>query len=395
MPGRAGQCSDTERQAGSPALRTSDFDYDLPQQLIAQTPVEPRDHARLLTLDRRDGSIQHRRFYEIDRLLHPGDLLVFNDSRVIPARLQGRKAGTGGAVEVLLLHPMEPGLWQALVRPGRRLGPQALVEFLDREGRVYRAEIMERLEGGTRAVRFEDEAAIEACGVVPLPPYIREPLADSERYQTVYSRVSGSSAAPTAGLHFTRDLLERLSRKGVGFAFLTLHTGLDTFRPVEEEDPHRNPIHREYAVLSEEAARRINEARSNGGRIVCVGTTTARVLETAARPNPLTPFPFGSAQGRPGWEGGHTTQPPLLVGEGAGREVQELAPFAGWTDLFILPGHRFRAIDALVTNFHLPRSTLLMLVSAFASKTLIDRAYAEAMRERYRFYSFGDAMLIL
>ena len=349
--------------------------------------MEPRDHARLLALDRHDGSIQHRRFYEIDRLLHPGDLLVFNDSRVIPARLLGRKAGTGGAVEVLLLHPMEPGLWQALVRPGRRLGPQALVEFLDREGRVYRAEITERLEGGTRAVRFDDEAAIEACGVVPLPPYIREPLADWERYQTVYSRVSGSSAAPTAGLHFTRDLLERLSRKSVGFAFLTLHTGLDTFRPVEEEDPHRHLIHREYAVLSEEAARQINEARSNGGRIVCVGTTTARVLETAARPNPLAPFP--------GREGGHTKQPPLLVGEGAGGEVQVVAPFSGWTDLFILPGHRFRAIDALVTNFHLPRSTLLMLVSAFASKTLIDRAYAEAIRERYRFYSFGDAMLVV
>ena len=359
MPGGTGRPSGAERQAGRPALRTSDFDYDLPQQLIAQTPLEPRDHARLLAVDRHDGSVQHRRFYEVDQLLHPGDLLVFNDSRVIPARLLGRKPGTGGAVEVLLLHPMEPGLWQALVRPGRRLGPQALVEFLDHEGRVYRAEITERLEGGTRAVRFEDEAAIEACGVVPLPPYIHEPLADWERYQTVYSRVSGSAAAPTAGLHFTRDLLERLSRKGVGFAFLTLHTGLDTFRPVEEE-PRRHLIHREHAVLSEEAALQINETRSNGGRIVCVGTTTARVLETAAS-----------------------------------RGNGVVAPFAGWTDLFILPGHRFRAIDALVTNFHLPRSTLLMLVSAFASKTFIDRAYAEAISEHYRFYSFGDCMLIL
>ena len=379
-----------------PSLRTSDFDYQLPQELVAQTPVEPRDHSRLLVLDRRDGSIQHRRFHEIDRFLSPGDLLVFNDSRVIPARLVGRKAGSGGAVEALLLHRMEPGLWQALMRPGRRLAPGAQVEFSDREGRVYPAQVMERLEGGTRAIRFDDEAAIEACGQVPLPPYVKEPLADWERYQTVYARVSGSAAAPTAGLHFTQELLDRLSARGVGFAFVTLHTGLDTFRPVQEEDPGQHRIHREYAVLPEETARRVNEARSRGGRIVCVGTTTTRVLETAAAPQPVRGEPVEPSQ--PGGQSAlrqvrqsRDSRPSV----GAQGERMKLAPFAGWTDLFILPGHNFQAIDVLITNFHLPRSTLLMLVGAFAGKPLIDRAYAEAIQERYRFYSFGDCMIVL
>ena len=345
-----------------PALRTSDFDYDLPKGLIAQTPLEPRDSSRLLVLDRSDGSLRHHRFSELGRFLKPGDLLVSNDSRVIPARLRGVKKGTGGAVELLLLHRHAPNVWQALVRPGRRLGPGTQVELRDREGRIHRVEVGERLEGGARLIHFESETAIEACGLVPLPPYIHKPLADPERYQTVYARVGGSAAAPTAGLHFTPDLLARLKDAGVGSAFVTLHTGMDTFIPVKEEDPRRHPIHREFAVLPEETARRINEARARDGRIVCVGTTSARVLETAAPK--------------------------------AGKD-EVVAPYAGWTDLLMLPGHRFEVIDILVTNFHLPRTTLLMLVSAFAPKELIDRAYVEAVRQRYRFYSFGDAMLIL
>jgi S-adenosylmethionine:tRNA ribosyltransferase-isomerase len=345
------------------ALRTGDFAYDLPPELIAQLPLEPRDHSRLMVVSRRAGTLHHRRFYDLPEFLGPKDLLVFNDSRVIPARLLARKAGTGGSVELLLLHRTGPQTWQALVKPGKRLKEGTVIE-LESPDRTYRATIEDRLDGGTRAVHFDDERAIEACGNVPLPPYIHEKLADPERYQTVYSRVQGSAAAPTAGLHFTPDLLKRTEAATAGLAFVTLHVGLDTFRPVEEEDPRRHHIHTEYAVLSNETAARIHAARAAGGRIVCVGTTSARVLETAAQaPRPQT--------------------------------GQAVVPFAGWTSLLILPGHRFRAIDALITNFHLPRSTLLMLVSAFAGKGLIDRAYAEAVTERYRFYSFGDAMLLL
>ena len=341
------------------ALRTVDFDYALPPELIAQTPIEPRDHSRLLVLDRRSGALQHKRFFDLPDQLGPKDLLVFNDSRVIPARLLGKKRGSGGAVEVLLLHRTAPSTWQALVRPGRRLPPGTALEF-EAAGRTFAVEVRERMDGGTRLVQFRDESAIEACGVMPLPPYIHTPLADAERYQTVYSRVQGSAAAPTAGLHFTPQLLELLRAKTLGFAFVTLHVGLDTFRPVDEADPRQHQIHREYAVLTEETARQINLARAGGGRIVAVGTTTARVLETGAR-------------------------------SASDKTVQ---PFTGWTDLLILPGHQFRGLDALITNFHLPKSTLLMLVSAFAGKALIDNAYAEAIRERYRFYSFGDGMLI-
>ena len=338
-------------------LKTSDFDYRLPPELIAQRPIEPRDHSRLLVLDRSTGAIAHRRFFEIGDYLRSGDLLVMNDSRVIPARLYAKRP-SGGKAELLLLHPMGNGLWQALAKPARRL-PAGTRLRLDGPG-DYWAEILSQGAAGIVSVRLPNEA-IEACGQVPLPPYIREPLADRERYQTVYARVNGSAAAPTAGLHFIPDLLKRLEAQGVAFAFVTLHIGLDTFRPVEVEDPRKHHIHREYAVLDEATARRINEARSKGGRIVSVGTTAARVLETAAR---------------------------------AAKPDKAVAPYAGWTDLMILPGHAFRAIDALITNFHLPRSTLLMLTSAFAGKRLIDKAYAEAVRERYRFYSFGDAMLI-
>ena len=340
------------------AIRTSDFDYPLPQELIAQTPIEPRDQSRLLVLDRATGTMHHHRFHEIVALLRPGDLLVFNDSRVIPARLRGRKSGSGGQVELLLLHPIEPRLWQALARPGKRLAAGGMLEFTG-QGKQYSAEIVAKGEGGVVTVRLEDEAMIEACGETPLPPYIHERLADPERYQTVYARVRGSAAAPTAGLHFTPELLHRLQAQGVGTAFVTLHVGLDTFRPVDEDDPREHRIHTEYAVLPPETAAAVNAARAQGRRVVAVGTTSVRVLETAAR------------EAGPG---------------------QAVAAYSGWTDLFILPGRRFLAVDAMITNFHLPRSTLLMLVSAFAGRERVLAAYAEAVRERYRFYSFGDAM---
>jgi S-adenosylmethionine:tRNA ribosyltransferase-isomerase len=342
-------------------VKTGDFDYHLTPEFIAQTPVEPRDHSRLMVLSRADGSMGHRRFHDVMDLLHEGDVLVFNDSRVIPARLRGRKAGTGGKVELLLLRRLEAGLWETLVRPGRRVGVGTGIEITANDGScggVY-GEIVERRERGVRAVRFSNEAALERLGQVPLPPYIHSPIDDPERYQTVYSRVKGSVAAPTAGLHFTPQLLRRLAEKGVQFAFVTLHVGLDTFLPVHVEDPREHPMHKEYCEVREEVARELSRAKGEGRRIVCVGTTVVRVLEQAA-----------------------------LKGEG-------VEAFRGWTEILILPGHHFRCVDALITNFHLPRSTLLMLVSAFAGRGLIRQAYSEAMRQGYRFYSFGDAMLIV
>ena len=338
-------------------MRTADFDYALPPELIAQHPIEPRDHARLLVVRRGDGSLEHRRFFDLPALLQPGDLLVANDSRVIPARLRTRKS-TGGAVELLLLRRTEAGWWLTLARPSRRLRPGTIVS-VEGGGRVYEIEIGARRDDGLFEARLEDEALIEACGEAPLPPYIHEPLADPERYQTVYAREEGSAAAPTAGLHFTPRLMERLAARGVDVAYVTLHVGLDTFRPVEADDPREHHIHTEYAVLPPETARAIARAREHGGRVVAVGTTSVRVLESAAQ------------------------------GSGA------IEAYRGDTGLMILPGHEFHAVDAMITNFHLPRSTLLMLVSAFAGKDLIDAAYAEAVRERYRFYSFGDAMLLL
>ncbi|MEE9285495.1 MAG: tRNA preQ1(34) S-adenosylmethionine ribosyltransferase-isomerase QueA [Dehalococcoidia bacterium] len=372
-------------------MRTSDFDYHLPPELIAQRPIEPRDHSRLLVVDRAGGAIAHRRFDEIGELLRPGDVLVFNDSRVIPARLLAQRPG-GGRAELLLLHRLEAhpstgseqALWQALARPARRLKPGTRLR-LQGGGRRHEVEIVQRGEEGIVTVRIPDEAAIEECGQTPLPPYIHEPLADPERYQTVYARVRGSAAAPTAGLHFTPELLGRLEAQGVQLEFVTLHIGLDTFRPVEEADPRRHRIHREYAVLTADAARRINEARGRGGRVVAVGTTTTRVLETAALPP--------DAEKEPDATEGAGPSPVAQHAQGPWKRA--VAAYAGWTGLMILPGHRFRAVDAMITNFHLPRSSLLMLVSAFAGKGLIDRAYAEAVRERYRFYSFGDAMMLL
>ena len=348
-------------------MRTSDFDYHLPERLIAQTPMEPRDHSRLLVIDTATQELSHRRFYEIGDFLRAGDLLVVNNSRVIPARLKGRRSGTGGAVEVLLLHRQEPGVWRAMIRPSRRLGPGARFDI---DGASV--EVLEDTGDGTRLIRLQDEAIIHNSGETPLPPYIHTPLADSERYQTVYATQEGSAAAPTAGLHFTPELLDNLRQRGVRPVEVTLHVGLDTFRPVRSEEPDKHPLHSEYFELGEEAAREIGMARDEGRRIVCVGTTSVRLLEQAA----------------------------LLAEE---RGYKSIVPVAGWADLFILPGHRFRLVDAMITNFHLPRSTLLMLVSAFAGRgqpadagrQLMLRAYEEAIEQEYRFYSFGDCMLIL
>jgi len=342
-------------------MKTSDFDYHLPPEFIAQTPTEPRDHSRLMVMSRADGSIEHHRFFEIEEFLQKGDVLVFNDSRVLPARLVGRKEGTGGKVEILLLRRLSPGLWQTLVKPGRRVSLGTRIEFCAEPGSAdgIWGEIVEWGERGIRVIRFSDEEALERVGSVPLPPYIHLPLKDPERYQTVYSRVMGSAAAPTAGLHFTTELLHRLEEKGVHLSFVTLHVGLDTFSPVRMEDPRNHPMHKEYCELPEKTAQEINQAKAEGKRIICVGTTTVRVLEQAAS-------------------------------RGKGIEA-----FQGWSDILILPGHRFLTLNGMITNFHLPRTTLLMLVSAFAGQELTQRAYKEAIRTGYRFYSFGDAMLIL
>jgi S-adenosylmethionine:tRNA ribosyltransferase-isomerase len=338
-------------------MKTSDFDYHLPPELIAQTPIEPRDHSRLLVLDRKNGTIEHRRFYDILEYFREGDVMVFNESRVIPARIRGKRASSGGKVEILLLRRQHPGVWEALVKPARRLGPGAVIEI---EPGV-RADIIGAGDRGVRTLEFSDESPLEKAGEVPLPPYIHQPLRNPERYQTVYARVAGSVAAPTAGLHFTPELLEKIRDKGVRCLFTTLHVGLDTFRPVTEDDPRQHVIYREYGIVPSEVAGALQRARREKRRIICVGTTTVRLVEQAART---------SKSARPG-------------------------PFEGWVDLFILPGHHFRLVDGMVTNFHLPRSTLLMLVTAFTGKRLIAQAYREAIEQRYRFYSFGDAMLVL
>lgn len=351
-------------------MRTSDFDYALPKELIAQTPIEPRDHSRLLTVNLSTGEFEHRRFYEVGKLLKPGDLLVVNDSRVIPARLTGRRLGTGGAVEMLLLQRTGEGTWKALVKPGRRLRPGARFEVDGVEG-----EVLEDADGGTRLIRLADEGVIQRAGEMPLPPYINTPLTDRERYQTVYARADGSAAAPTAGLHFTPELLESLGRDGIRFARVTLHVGLDTFRPVKSEEPEKHKLHTEYFEVGEDAAREINLARAEGRRIISVGTTSVRVLEQAA----------------------------LLSLHESHENEAILEPVSGWADIFILPGHRFRLVDGLITNFHLPRSTLFMMVCAFAERdtspesgrTLVMKTYEEAIGHSYRFFSFGDCMLML
>ena len=336
-------------------VRTADFDYELPPELIAQTPIEPRDASRLLVLHRETGAIEHAVFAQIGAYLRPGDLLVVNQTRVLRARLRGTLA-EGGAAEALLLRRLDGERWEALVRPGRRLRSGRRLRFGELE-----AEVESVGEEGVRILRFLGGADPEAAGETPLPPYIRTPLADPERYQTVYGEVAGSAAAPTAGLHFTPELLTGLQAQGIRLATVLLHVGPGTFRPVTAEDPREHPMHAEWYTLDQSACDAVNETRAHGGRVVAVGTTSVRVLEQAGQD----------------------------AGEGP------LRPGSGWTRLLILPGHGFRVVDALITNFHLPRSTLLMLVSALAGREAVLAAYEEAIRLRYRFYSFGDAMLII
>jgi len=348
-------------------VKTSDFDYSLPSKLIAQTPIESRDQARLMVLDRGDSSLKHHRFFEIVDYLRAGDVLVFNNSRVIPARLSGRNVDSGGRLEVLLLRQLSPNVWETLVRPGRRVKTGTRIEITNDwvtdngQDLSVMAEAVGLGEGGTRVVRFSDETLLPELGKIPLPPYIHTPLKDPERYQTIYADAAGSIAAPTAGLHFTPELIDRIKSKGVRCLSVTLHVGLDTFQPVRQNDPLKHPIHQEYGVLSEEVAEALSRAKLEGRRIVSVGTTTVRLVEAVAQ---------------------------------ASSPVQ-MQPFEGRVSLFIVPGYRFRIVDALITNFHLPRSTLLMLVTAFAGRDLLNQAYQEAIAAKYRFYSFGDAMLIL
>lgn len=339
-------------------FKTSDFYYDLPEELIAQTPLQQRDSSRLMVLDRQTGEVTHKHFYDILDYLQPGDCLVMNDSRVLPARLLGHRP-TGGAVEVLLLRDLGDKCWECLCKPGRKMQPGSEVIFGDGE---LTATVREVREDGNRVVEFHYEGifleVLERLGKMPLPPYIKEELQDQERYQTVYSREVGSAAAPTAGLHFTQELLEKIRQKGVKEAFVTLHVGLGTFRPVKAEQITDHHMHAELCMISQETADILNETRRSGGRILCVGTTSCRTLESL---------------------------------------VQEDGSFAAsskWTEIFIYPGYTFKAMDGLITNFHLPESTLVMLVSAFAGREHVLAAYEEAVREKYRFFSFGDAMFI-
>ena len=340
-------------------MKTEDFWYDLPEELIAQTPLQQRDASRLLVLDRKTGETCHKHFYDILDYLQPGDCLVMNDSRVLPARLLGKRP-SGGAVELLLLKDKGNSLWECLAKPGRKLQPGQEVIFGDGE---LTATIREILDDGNRLVEFHYTGifleVLERLGKMPLPPYIKTQLQDQERYQTVYSREVGSAAAPTAGLHFTEELLEKLKAKGISFAFVTLHVGLGTFRPVKVENINDHHMHSELCILTEKTAKTLNETRAAGGRIICVGTTSCRTLESLALVDGT--FVAGSK----------------------------------WTDIFIYPGYQFRAMDGLITNFHLPESTLVMLVSAFAGRENVLKAYGEAVQEKYRFFSFGDAMLIM
>ena len=341
-------------------MKTSDFYYELPKELIAQTPVEPRDSSRLLVLDRKSGEISHRRFSDIIEYLQEGDLIVANDSRVLPARIYGVKNGTGARVEFLLLRQITGNRWETLCKPGKKAREGAKFSFGDG---ILTAEVTEVKDDGNRIVDFNcDEnffAALDKIGQMPLPPYITEELKDKERYQTVYSNEIGSAAAPTAGLHFTEELMERIRAKGVKIAYVTLHVGLGTFRPVKVDDVTKHKMHSEHYEIPEETARLINETKRNGGRVIAIGTTSCRTLESVA------------------------------------TQYGEIKPCDGFTDIFIYPGYEFKVLAGLVTNFHLPESTLIMLVSAFAGYENIMNAYQIAVKEKYRFFSFGDAMVIL
>lgn len=340
-------------------MTTKDFYYDLPQELIAQTPLSDRTASRLMVVGRQDGKIEHKHFYDIIDRLSAGDCLVMNNTRVIPARLYGTKEGSGGKIEFLLLKRLELDKWEVILKPGKKAKPGSRFEF---GGGLLKAEILEVIEDGNRIVKFEYdgvwEELLDKLGEMPLPPYIKEKLTDRERYQTVYSKIEGSAAAPTAGLHFTEELLRKIEEKGIKLAYLTLHVGLGTFRPVSVENVEEHLMHSEYYEVSQQAADTINETRKNGGRIIAVGTTSVRTLETVAD------------------------------SDGTIRST------SGNTNIFIYPGYKFKAIDGLITNFHLPESTLLMLVSAFSSKENIFNAYKTAVDEKYRFFSFGDAMFI-
>lgn len=339
-------------------MKKSDFYFDLPEELIAQTPIPERDHSRLLVLDRQTGEIEHRHFYELPEYLRAGDCLVVNDSRVLPARLLGCRS-SGGSVELVLLRDLGEGKWECLSRPGRKTKPGTELSFGEGE---LTATVLEVTEGGNRIVQFHYEGifleVLERLGKMPLPPYIKAELQDAERYQTVYSRELGSAAAPTAGLHFTNDLIEKIRAQGVKVCAVTLHVGLGTFRPVKEDEIEDHEMHSEFCIVPEETARIVTETKRSGGRVIAVGTTSCRTLES-----------FSKADGT-------------------------LEACSGWTNIFIYPGYRFRCIDALVTNFHLPESTLIMLVSALAGRENVLNAYRCAVEERYRFFSFGDAMFI-
>ncbi len=340
-------------------MRTDDFDYFLPEELIAQTPMEPRDHSRLLIIDRKTGKLAHKHFYDILDYLEPGDLMVMNDSRVIPARLYGVKRSGGAKVEVLLLKRLMENEWEALVRPAKRLKVGTIIDIDGAQG--VTCEILDEYDEGRRKIRLSDEKMIYNVGHMPLPPYIHAPLQDKERYQTVYSHDYGSVAAPTAGLHYTPELLQKIREKGIETVFTTLHVGLDTFRPVTVDDPTQHHIHCEYGIVTPEVADKIATAKESGRKVICVGTTSVRVVEHAANQS----------------------------------KNRVIDPFEGWVNLFILPGYQFKIVDELQTNFHLPKSSLLMLVSAFAGYDLIREAYKTAVDERYRFFSFGDACLII
>lgn len=339
-------------------MKKTDFYFDLPEELIAQTPIPERDHSRLLVLDRVTGEIEHRHFYDLPMYLREGDCLVLNDSRVLPARLLGCRR-SGGSIELVLLRDLGEGKWECLSRPGRKTKPGTELVFGDGE---LSATVLDVAEGGNRIVQFHYEGifleVLERLGKMPLPPYIKEELQDAERYQTVYSRELGSAAAPTAGLHFTNELLDEIRARGVEICTVTLHVGLGTFRPVKEEEIEDHEMHSEFCVIPEETARIVTETKTRGGRVIAVGTTSCRTLESFSRENGT------------------------------------LAAASGWTNIFIYPGYRFKCVDALVTNFHLPESTLIMLVSALAGREKILEAYRTAVEERYRFFSFGDAMFI-
>lgn len=340
-------------------MKLSDFNYNLPEELIAQDPLEKRDNSRLMVLHRATGEVEHKHFYDIIDYLQPGDCLVVNNTKVIPARLMGVKEGTGASIEVLLLKRVEEKVWETLVKPGKKARVGARISFGDG---LLVGEVIDVVEEGNRLIRFEYdgifEEILDQLGQMPLPPYITHQLQDKNRYQTVYAKYDGSAAAPTAGLHFTEELMRRIEEKGIRIAKVTLHVGLGTFRPVKEENVLDHHMHSEYYMVDEEAARIINETKVAGGRVISVGTTSTRTLESVAEPDGHIPVK------------------------------------SGWTDIFIYPGYEFKAVDCLITNFHLPESTLIMLVSALANREMVLKAYETAVEERYRFFSFGDAMFI-